>query len=369
MFYLVTILFFLTQNSFANIDEDISKIQSAKTTLTKMDQLHRREMASLYSINSDIKKASHKVNRLNDEMFVINSDAKEVAKSVAQLEKVIGRQRRLLAKRLRNIYIIGGESFFRVIFGSQSVSELDRNLKYIKALSKRDVRLIKKYNLNAKLYENKKTKLNKKVKELLVVKKNLNSQKNNLKTHQKKKTKLLVKIRTKKSKLAKNIVKIKEKALAQLGDGSGIEDYLKETFFESKGHLIKPVQGVLASRYGYYQDTKYKFKLINKGSTYFTKAAESVNSVFGGTVVFVGKLPGHRKSVVIDHGDHYYTVYGNLESIDVNQGEEIFGGQSLGTVGRFRSTNRPGLYFEIRHFSDAINPNNWFTKATLGESA
>jgi septal ring factor EnvC (AmiA/AmiB activator) len=61
--------------------------------------------------------------------------------------------------------------------------------------------------------------------------------------------------------------------------------------------------------------------------------------------------------VILDHGDHYYTVSGNLAAIDVKVGDEVSAGERLGTVGD--DARGPMLYFESRHATQTMPPAAW----------
>ncbi|MEO8799989.1 MAG: peptidoglycan DD-metalloendopeptidase family protein, partial [Polyangiaceae bacterium] len=65
----------------------------------------------------------------------------------------------------------------------------------------------------------------------------------------------------------------------------------------------------------------------------------------------------YGRIVILDHGDHYYTVSGNLASIDVHVGDEISAGEKVGTVGD--EGQGAMLYFEVRHGADTIPPGPW----------
>ena len=90
---------------------------------------------------------------------------------------------------------------------------------------------------------------------------------------------------------------------------------------------------------------------------YKTGEGSKVKSVFAGTVAFVGSLAGYGKTLVIDHGDHYYTVYSHTDSISVGEGDEVAQNQIIASSGE-------GLYFEVRHFSEPYDPSSWI-KGTL----
>jgi septal ring factor EnvC (AmiA/AmiB activator) len=82
-----------------------------------------------------------------------------------------------------------------------------------------------------------------------------------------------------------------------------------------------------------------------------------VRAVYPGRVGFADRYGAYGRIVILDHGDHYYTVSGNLGSIDVRVGDEVGGGERIGTVGDDGAG--PMLYFELRHGSQTIAPAPW----------
>jgi septal ring factor EnvC (AmiA/AmiB activator) len=104
--------------------------------------------------------------------------------------------------------------------------------------------------------------------------------------------------------------------------------------------------------YGPLINNQYNYRLSHKGHSYNLENAQDVLSVFSGTAVFVGQIQGYGWTVVVDHGDHYYTVYAGADQVLVKENAEVKSAQPLA-----RAANR--LYFEIRYFSDAIDPKQW----------
>ena len=82
-----------------------------------------------------------------------------------------------------------------------------------------------------------------------------------------------------------------------------------------------------------------------------------VRAVYTGRVAFADRYGSYGRIVILDHGQHYYTVSGNLASIDVHVGDELSAGERLGTVGD--EGEGPMLYFEVRHGADTIPPGPW----------
>jgi septal ring factor EnvC (AmiA/AmiB activator) len=81
-------------------------------------------------------------------------------------------------------------------------------------------------------------------------------------------------------------------------------------------------------------------------------------SVATGRVVFADRYEQDDVTVILDHGEHYYTIYGNLVTAEVKVGESLTASTRLGPV-RQRGKEGATLYFELRHRGDTIDPSPW----------
>lgn len=122
-------------------------------------------------------------------------------------------------------------------------------------------------------------------------------------------------------------------------------------FSHSKGKLLFPVTGRTEVKQAHREGTD------GPGLEIRSAAGTSVRAVFGGRVAFADRYGPYGKLVIVDHGQHYYSVSGNLGSIDVKVGDEISAGERLGTVGDEGSGAM--LYFEIRRGTQTVAPSPW----------
>ncbi|MCA9624852.1 MAG: peptidoglycan DD-metalloendopeptidase family protein [Myxococcales bacterium] len=83
----------------------------------------------------------------------------------------------------------------------------------------------------------------------------------------------------------------------------------------------------------------------------------AVRAVYPGEVVFVGTSHVGR-AVILDHGKGWFTVYGNLDHIEVKEGERLDERGRVGWVLRY-GAKRPTLYFEVRHGKRLLDPAPW----------
>lgn len=86
-------------------------------------------------------------------------------------------------------------------------------------------------------------------------------------------------------------------------------------------------------------------------------AGTAVRAVFGGRVAFSARYGDYGRIVIIDHGDGYFTVSGNLGAVDVKVGDELSAGARIGVVGDEGAGSM--LYFEVRHGTDTLEPKAW----------
>jgi murein DD-endopeptidase MepM/ murein hydrolase activator NlpD len=122
-------------------------------------------------------------------------------------------------------------------------------------------------------------------------------------------------------------------------------------FAASRGHLLFPVLGRTEVRAAHREGTD------GPGLEIRSAPGAVVRAVFTGRVAFADRYGAYGRIAILDHGDHYYTVSGNLNEINVKIGQDVGVGERIGTVGD--EGQGPMLYFEVRHGSQAVAPGAW----------
>jgi murein hydrolase activator len=122
-------------------------------------------------------------------------------------------------------------------------------------------------------------------------------------------------------------------------------------FQASRGRLLFPVPGRAEARPARREGTG------GPGLEIRAPLGSPVRAVFGGRVAFADRYGPYGRLVILDHGDHYYSVSGNLAGIDVKIGDEVASGERIGTVGD--DGHGAMLYFEVRRGTETIAPGPW----------
>ncbi|MFZ2267414.1 MAG: peptidoglycan DD-metalloendopeptidase family protein [Azonexus sp.] len=127
------------------------------------------------------------------------------------------------------------------------------------------------------------------------------------------------------------------------------------SFARQKGSLRLPVRGAVAGRFGTPRDGGGTWRGL------FIKAGNGseVKAVAGGRVVFADWMRGFGNLLIVDHGDAYLSIYGNNDSLLKQVGQAVKGGETVATVGNSGGNPDSGLYFELRHQGQPIDPMKW----------
>jgi murein hydrolase activator len=128
------------------------------------------------------------------------------------------------------------------------------------------------------------------------------------------------------------------------------------------GKLDWPVEGAIVYRFG--RDTLPSGGIIRwNGVGIAATVGTPVKAVETGTVRLVGQFGTYGLTVVIEHGNGYYSVYSHLESAAVKLGNTVSKGGVIGKVGGENSDYGPHLHFEIRGENQiALDPTTWLRR-------
>jgi len=132
-------------------------------------------------------------------------------------------------------------------------------------------------------------------------------------------------------------------------------------FAELKGSLPLPVRGKILNPFGpYLQKGDYPIKGYRSGVTIQADVDTQVRAVCDGQVIYAGWFKGYGNIMIIDHGEHYYTLCAPLDQLSKHKGDAVLAGEAIGTYGDIVTLSGPGLYFEVRHHGKPLDPALWF---------
>jgi septal ring factor EnvC (AmiA/AmiB activator) len=134
---------------------------------------------------------------------------------------------------------------------------------------------------------------------------------------------------------------------------------LSADFESNRGRLPWPVeQGVITGTFGTHPHPAWKDIVVNNNGVNISSGKGArARAVFDGKVIRVFKILD-KYAVLIQHGE-YFTVYSNLESVNVAAGEKVTTKQMIGILTDTDGDGRSEVHLEIWKGSNKMNPEPW----------
>lgn len=130
-------------------------------------------------------------------------------------------------------------------------------------------------------------------------------------------------------------------------------------FDQLKGKLALPVIGEVVNQFG---SARPDSTVLWRGLQVRAASGQPVKSVAAGRVVFADWLRGFGNLLIIDHGNNYMSLYGNNETLYKEVGDTLRGGDTIAAVGNSGGNEDYGVYFELRHKGEPMDPIQWIAR-------
>ncbi len=124
------------------------------------------------------------------------------------------------------------------------------------------------------------------------------------------------------------------------------------------GTLDWPMDGTIIYDFGRVQLPNKTF-VRRDGVGIAAPVGTPVKTIEAGTVQLAGALGTWGPTVVVEHGDGFYTLYLYLSRIDVKVGQHVAKAGQIGLSGGASSDEGPHIEFQIRQGQIKLDPVNW----------
>jgi len=147
-------------------------------------------------------------------------------------------------------------------------------------------------------------------------------------------------------------------------------EYLKQLSLDRQDYLqcvpsIQPISNEdlrrTASGWGWRIHPIYKIRKFHYGLDFSAKTGTSIYATGKAKVYYAGYVrSGYGKVVILDHGYGYKSLYGHMNKIYVDKGDNINRGDIIGEVGSTGSSTGPHLHYEVMLYRKKVNPVHYF---------
>jgi len=365
----------------AEINTQLKELEKMKSEQVKLDQELKKIEKTQKNIAAEIQNIENKIEKLENDITTsrnrilqLEKDRTYLRADIESLSQDISSSKTKISQAMVRAYKNNVNfDFWSVFLGSSDPAEVEEQWYLFQKYSEHEMNNISKYldqkqNLQKKLKEvEQKIRLEAVLKEKSVI-----EEKNVKKLEETRKALLNQLIADKKnyqnslSELAaaqKNVTKL----IAQLQNELKKSRENAATSIKSlppvkMGRFFWPVSGgKVIKNFGISKDPVYQIQVFNPGIDIAASRGDNVYAAQDGIVLLARSIRGYGKTILIDHGQDVVTMYAYLDSIKVNPGDMVKGGQTIGLVGETGLTNVPAVHFEVRVGTNAQedNPLKW----------
>ncbi len=372
-----------------------TQIESLQKEMANSESKRAGAVDKLKNVEQEISVTQRELHNLSRQRGKLQTTLKNLGNQSQDLEGRIERLRAQLENLLYHQYLRGSSDSLRLLFNGENPNQLTRDLYYLSAVSRFHSQLLGETEM---LLDQKKTlaeDTRERADELSGVENRQKEQHGKLVAQREQRKAVLNKISAEISEQRKEIGNLRrdEKQLSQLierlskiiaarpvprkdsgsrtqaqgksqADRQGAPELANENtpdavpagaFSSLKGRLRLPVKGVVTNRFGGTRQEGSTWK----GLFIRAQAGSDIKAIAAGRVVFADWMRGFGNLLILDHGGNYLSIYGNNDALFKQVGDNVRGGDSVAAVGNSGGNPESGLYFELRHQGQPIDPMRW----------
>ncbi len=322
-------------------------------------------LGDIRRINEEMEVNRQLLEKLGEKKAVLLGDLEVTGRELHAAERRLSTAEEMLHKRLRAIYKFGRVEVMEVVLLSRTFADLAKRVYYLSMVADHDLDLIGVFEDRVETRRVLLEHIELKKARIEEVEEEVHQETRNLRLKKEERDALVARLKEKRyyyENLARKLEEASRNLEELLGDLEARHEEVRYegTPFEGRpGRLVWPCEGTVVGEFGVETHPRFGTIIRNNGIDIKAFPGTKIRSVARGDVSFAGTLSGYGNCVVISHGGGFYTLYGHLESIMVNQGYPVREGDAVGTVGETSTPEGAVLHFEIRQGRQPLDPAEW----------
>jgi len=356
-----------------------NEIEATKKRIQSESRKEKSSVRRVSNLSEEVSLLQRLLKEIQKEEKLLVADISRTGKQIAQSEVELDTIRVRYARRLVKMYKKGQLSNLEKIFSSTSWRQAVYRTKYLKIISDLDqethntIRSLlieigrQKLNLESALRKKRRLKRDrektlsqvrdKKRREQRELTKIRRSQKD-LKTYLTEKQAGVKQLEAIITKIREDIDRVeREERIRRQQRALKAKEFPK-----LKGQLAWPAEGRVITKFGRQWNPKLKTTTENPGIDIKGKPGSEVRVVLGGIVTTITFIRGFGTTIIVDHGNGFYTVYSHVTNVEINEDSEVRGGDVIAYMGDSGSINGSQLHFEVWGEGKILDPEKWLQK-------
>lgn len=341
---------------------DLKEIRKELTTTREKEKKIKRQessvLESLHQIETELYQHEKELRQMESRLSQTKTRLQQAKQQLHALNQGMDQTRGELSSRLVALYKMGRRPPEIFLLTSESYLDRLKMDKYLRAVIDSDARLVYTYGHQLHLKEKYHDELIEDQKQWQRSIAEVAKKKEEISKARTTKQALLRSIRSEKAVTQKLISELEARAkelqtlVDRLEREKSLLAYKPVKPVSYKGKLLPPVHGTTVSQ--------FKERGQN-GIEISAPMNTEVRAILPGKILYADWFKGFGNMVIIDHGDHTFTVSAYCSQLLKKEGDMVTQGEIIARVGSAGSLKGPCLYFEIRHRGKPQNPMDWIS--------
>jgi len=362
------------KNSVPGAETFHSRLRQARSDLATTSRKEKSVLDEFNAAEEALNLARQQVRNTQADMAGLDARIEDIEAQSRDLEAALSTGEAYAARRLSALYKLNWLGRIHLLATADSFFDFIRRRSSLQRILAQDDTFLESLNNDKIALESLLTQLNAKKAEKRSLELTLNDRIASLSDRQERRRALLKKIRSEKeleiaalkalrqaaADLDTEVMHIEPSAPKSAPSSKNKSD--DKTFDAYKGLLSWPVKGKIITFFGPHRDKEYAVTNFQSGIDIRAERGEPIRCVADGYTIFSNWFKGFGNMMIIDHGNHYYTVYAHLEEVFKVKGDRVEKNEVIATVGDSGSLVGPALHFEVRYHGKPVDPMQWIRK-------
>lgn len=348
-----------------------ARIDKAETALKAQRQSENDISRDLALLRGQLQQMDRRIENIQQEQQRLRADIQRQQQLLSQSQEQVKGVGQRLERRLVALYKEGDSGLLKILFSTESPTEMIQQYHYLTRVMENDADLITEFRTAIAQQQQHLQELNIMQTRQSQLLQQEQQQRTDVTTARNLQTRLLGQAQSENKRLQQELTRLREDAtrlmalieqlkrtppppppiVAQAGD---IIDISKH-----RGQLPWPVNGSVVIPFGTQKDKTLGTLYESNGVEIAARPRSEIRAVARGQVVYADYFRGYGNLVIVSHQGEYHTLYAQLDRLHKKTGDLIATGELLGVSGL---SGRESMYFEIRHKGAPVNPLIWLKR-------
>lgn len=353
-----------------DLRSQMADLRKRDTELGKREKSTSKELRALQhkvAVNADLLRTLERTqSRLEQQLVWIRAEHEHAS-------DVLEERKQRLGRTLRAMYVRGTPNTAEVVLRTASLRYALSHFKYLELLARNNEQLVREIRTQEEYLAATDARLTQTLTEATANAEETRLERAQLATAERAQQSALRRVRQQRAEYKSALddlaaaekkvqgviaaLETKRKAAEQAGRSADI--FPDVGFARLKGSMPWPVRGRVTAGFGNQKHPKHGTVTFNSGIDIAATAGSPVRVVARGQVEYVAWLDGYGRTIIVNHGGGYYTVYAHLAETLVGEAQSVEPGAIIGRVGDTGSLDGAKLHFEVRNQAAAVDPRRW----------